>query len=219
MLSSSTSSWTCTVVSMHWLAIRPHFFRHSMTRLLSRCWGVRRKKLPSAFTEEGLYTHTHPTRMCCFSHSFSISLRLSHTTHTHTNTHTHTHTHTKTHTHPHSLSLTHTHPHSHIPSHTTHLFPFKFPRPEEVCTLCHTATLVRFLQQSGGRHRTIGTQGLVILFSQTGHTFKRPDNESNGCLLSLRVCHILLIEGEGLCVRNIAVAVWCCSHDKIAGCN
>ena len=40
MLSSSTSSWTCTMFSIHWLAMRPDFFRHSITRLPSRAYRV-----------------------------------------------------------------------------------------------------------------------------------------------------------------------------------
>ena len=54
------------------------------------------------------------------------------------------------------------------------------------------------LEETGWRHSTVGLQCVVVFVAKTTEPFKRPHYESYGCQLCPRVCHLILIQAEGL---------------------
>ena len=67
-----------------------------------------------------------------------------------------------------------------------------------MCAGSDAATLVWLLQEAGGGHGTVGPQGLVVLLPKTGQLLQSANDQSDGRLLCPRVCHLFLIQSEGL---------------------
>ena len=62
----------------------------------------------------------------------------------------------------------------------------------------HAAALVWFLEQFGGRQRTLRPQWLVVLLPETRHALKRADDQRDGSQLCLAVTYLILVQGKCL---------------------
>ena len=67
-----------------------------------------------------------------------------------------------------------------------------------MCAGSDAAALVWLLQEAGGGHGTVGPQGLVVLLPETRQLLQSDNDQNDGSLLCPGVCHLFLIQSEGL---------------------
>ena len=75
---------------------------------------------------------------------------------------------------------------------------FNPSRPEKVGTCCNCTTLVRFLEEFGATSSAVGSEGLVVLFSEVVHLLKRGYDQDKSSHLGLGVRDVFLKHSESL---------------------